>query len=229
MSSFFFVRRARYCSAIRSRVMRHFTVLSTWILFFVLIGFSGAVSSSAGLVFVANTDARWELFEYRTGQPPSRLVEEPSDVRAPAISVNSGLVAYITSDGSLWVSAIATRQRKKLASRFTNGQYGHPTWLNDDELAYTTYVVTPPTEDSDIYVYSFKQRKQRLLVKHTGSQDFPSVSRSGEQIAYMSSVTTLVSGFGATTTQQLWIASLRTGQRLVVSADGVVVVGPGGR
>jgi Tol biopolymer transport system component len=164
------------------------------------------------VVFAANPRGHWELFEYRPGQDPSRLTNDSLDSRTPALSPDSTRLAYTTSDGSLWVLTRASGALKLLAARFSNGQYGYPTWVDNDVLAYTTYVVTPPTEDSDIYAYSFKEGRQRALIKQTGPQDFAHVSASGGQIAYMASVATQMTGFGATITEQLWTASLRTGK-----------------
>jgi TolB protein len=87
-------------------------------------------------------------------------------------------------------------------------------------LSYTLYTITPPTEDSDIYAYSLREGKQRVVVRHTGSQDFPAVSPDGNKVAYMSSVTTTVVGLGTQITQQLWIADLRTGKAEQVTVGG---------
>jgi Tol biopolymer transport system component len=51
-----------------------------------------------------------------------------------------------------------------------------------------------------------------MLVNQTGPQDYPAVSPDGTQVAYMSSIATLVPGHGATITQQLWIVSLQLGK-----------------
>lgn len=169
------------------------------------------VTLQGTIVFVASPRGHWELFLYRHAVDAVSLTSEPIDVRSPAISPDSTRAAYITNDGSLWVVDLGSRARNQLGRRFDNGQYGFPTWVSNDVLGYTTYTVTPPTEDSDIYAYSFKDHKQRILVRHTGSQDFATASPSGNQLAYMSSITTVIAGFGATTTQQLWVASLRTG------------------
>lgn len=163
------------------------------------------------LVFAANPRGNWELFLHRSDQEPLKLTNEKLDSRAPALSPDSKQLAYTTSDGSLWVMSMTSGQARKLAARFSNGQYGYPTWVSNEMLAYTTYIVTPPTEDSDIYTYSFKDAKYRVLITQTGPQDFANASASGNQMAYMSSVATVVTGFGATITQQLWTSSLLTG------------------
>ncbi len=107
---------------------------------------------------------------------------------------------------------VSSKVASMAGARSANTSYGYPVWISDDLLAYTMYVVTPPSEDSDIYSYSFSENKQKALVTQSGSQDFASVSPGGDRIVYMSSTTTSVSGFGATITQQMWMASLRTGK-----------------
>ena len=172
-----------------------------------------AESAKNKLLFAANARGRWELFSYELGRVPIRLTADAHDARAPAVSPDAKRVSYVRSDGSLWILDLVSLAARKVLATFSNGngRYGFPTWINNDEFAYTTYVVTPPTEDSDIYVYSFKQGRQRVLVRQTGAQDLASVSPGGGSLAYVSSVTTVVTGFGSTITQQMWVASLRTG------------------
>jgi Tol biopolymer transport system component len=164
------------------------------------------------VIFAANRDGSWKLFLWRGGKEPIQLTYSPLDARTPSIAPDSSRVAYTTSDGGLWLLDLKSRANRKLADRFSNGQYGYPVWVSGDLLAYTIYVVTPPTEDSDIFVSSLHDDKQRVLVRQTGSQDYLSVSSEGTRVAYMSSVTTSVFGLGTTITQQLWTASLRTGK-----------------
>src|SRR5206468_1637571 len=61
-----------------------------------------------------------------------------------------------------------------------------------------------------------------LLVLQTGPQDYAAVSPNGDRIAYISSVATTLPGFGSTITQQLWIASLRTGAPALLIGDARV-------
>jgi Tol biopolymer transport system component len=164
------------------------------------------------MVFAANPDGHWALFIYKSAAEPRRLTTHAMDSRTPALSPDSRRLVYVTSDGSLWMLDVASAEPRKMAAPFSNGRYGFPTWLSRDVIAYTTYVVTPPTEDSDIYSYSFADVKQKRLIKQTGSQDFVSASGSGNWVAFMSSVTTEMADFGSTITQQLWTASLKTGK-----------------
>jgi len=143
---------------------------------------------------------------------PRAFTSQGGELRNPAFSQDSLKLAFIGSDGSLWCMNLSTMTEWKLGSRFASGSYGNPTWLASNELAYTLYSVIPPNEDSDIYSYSFGDGKQKALIRHTGSQDYPSASPSGDRLAYMSSVTTTVVGLGTTITQQLWVADLRTGK-----------------
>jgi TolB protein len=172
----------------------------------------GGIRLGADLIFVASAGGRWRLciWDGHT-EPRALMISQSSDVKAPARSPSSRKIAYLR-DGGLWLVDTKSESVRQLAARFPNGSYGSPTWINNDLLAYTLYTVTPPTEDSDIFVYSFIDGKQRMLVRHTGSQDYPNISADGNWITYMSSVTTTVAGFGTTITQQLWIASLRTGR-----------------
>jgi len=185
-----------------------------------VVGLLGAVgiSETAGqnavfkIVFGANLGEVSKLFLWNNRDSPHPLSSQSLDARSPSIAPDSSRISYTTSDGGLWLLDLKSKVSQNLANRFSNGSYGNPVWVDNDSLAYTIYTVTPPTEDSDIYVRSFKDGKQRILIRQTGSQDYASISSDGTRIAYMSSVTTSVGGFGATITQQLWIGSLRTGK-----------------
>ena len=174
--------------------------------------FSAESIPKGTLAFVANPSGNWELFIVSAGQTtPIQLTNTPLDERTPAISPDGMQIAYVTSDGSLWIMPLATKMAQQLAG--PPGHYGYPAWTKDGSgLVYTVYTFNPPNEDADLFLYSFKDKKQRLLLQQTGPQDFPALSPSGERLAYMSSVATLVPGFGATVTQQLWIASLKDGK-----------------
>jgi TolB protein len=173
----------------------------------------GQTTFQGTLVFAANPSGNWELFQWQAGRPPLQLTKSNLDVRGPSLSADRSRVAYTTSEGALWVMDIATKTATKLANNFKNGHYGYPTWLNDGSaLVYTIYNFNPPSEDGDIFIHSFKDGKQKVLVNQTGPQDYPAVSAAGDRLAYMSSLATLVPGFGATVTQQLWVVSLQTGK-----------------
>jgi len=195
--------------------MRALNRTSVVFLCVLLFATQGAKGDQAQLIFLsARTvigQSPWQLFEYRTdGGIPVQLTNHQTDSRSTAVSPNGRRLSYVTSDGALWVLD-RDGPEYKLAAPFKTGRYGFPSWIDNDKLAYSIYYVTPPTEDSDIYVYSFAEKRQRRLVAHTGSQDYVNASYSGDRIAYMSSVTTQLAGFGATITQQLWVASLKTG------------------
>jgi len=179
-----------------------------------------ASDTSGFLVFVANRGRNWHLFGWRVDGEPIQLTNSRPDIRMPALGPGTSPVAYTTGDGTLWLLDLPSRAPRKLGARFANGSYGSPNWINSDTLAYTLYTVTPPTEDSDIYAYSLTDGKQRALIRHTGSQDYPSASPAGDRLAYMSSVTTTVVGLGTNITQQLWIADLRTGRVEQVTGGG---------
>jgi TolB protein len=170
-------------------------------------------SFKGAFVFSANSSGNWDLFLYRAGQGPEKLTGSPLDERSPALSSDGKKLAYITSDGALWFMDLAMRATRKIGDKFEKGHYGYPTWTPDGKaLVYTVYTFNPPTEDGDIHTYSFADSKYRLLVNQTGPQDYPAVSPDGNRLAYMSSLATLVPGFGATVTQQLWVVSLTDGK-----------------
>lgn len=165
------------------------------------------------MVFSANVSGDWDLYLYRAGSAPEQLTRSAIDERAPALSPDGRRLAYITSDGALWLMELPSKAARKLAARFSNGHYGYPAWMPDGRsLVYTVYTFNPPREDSDLHTHSLDTGKYTLLVNQTGSQDYPAVSPDGSQLAYMSTLATLVPGFGATMTQQIWIVSLQTGK-----------------
>jgi TolB protein len=130
-------------------------------------------------------------------------------------------VAYSTSDGLLWLMPLAT----KAAAAFplTPGRYGYPAWLHDGSgLVFTSYKFTPGNEDADLFIFPFAEHKERALLTQTGPQDYPALAPEGKALAYVSSLATVLPGFGSALTQQLWIASLRNGKpsQLLVGSVG---------
>lgn len=164
------------------------------------------------LVFVANASGNWELYALRAGQSTAeRLTETPLDERAPALSPDGKRVAYATSDGSLWVMNLGDRAATRL--ELPAGTYGYPCWLRDGSgIVYTSYEYSPPGEDADLFVFRFATRASSLYLLQTGPQDYAALSPDGEHLAYVSSLATTIPGFGSNVTQQLWIASTRTGR-----------------
>ena len=191
-------RRAMYC------------LIALWMLHAGVA--SAGVLSKGTLVFVANVSGSWEMFLLRAGQAaPEQLTRTAIDVRAPALSPDGKHVVYATSDGSLWVLAFDTRKAIKLD--LPAGVYGYPCWLPDGEgIVYTSYEYAAAGEDADLFVYDFKTSTSRLFLSQTGPQDYASVSPDGDRVVYVASVATTIPGFGSTVTQQLWLASLRTGR-----------------
>ncbi len=165
------------------------------------------------MVFGANVNGDWDLYLYRAGRAPQQLTKSPIDERAPALSPDGNQLAYVTSDGALWLMNFPAKATRKVAAKFVNGHYGYPSWMPGAKgLVYTIYTFNPPREDGDIYQHSLEDGKYSLLVSQTGSQDYPAVSPDGSQLAYMSTLATMIPGFGATMTQQLWIVSLQSGK-----------------
>lgn len=170
-----------------------------------------AALAQGRLAFVANTSGNWDLFLLVAGQSaPTRLTETPVDERAPAISPDLNQIAYVTSDGSLWLMDVERKQTRQLGG--PPARYGYPAWTPDGKaLVYTSYTFGATGEDAELFSYSIADRKQRLLVQQTGPQDFPAISSSGDRVAYVSSIATLLPQMGSIVTQQLWVASLRDG------------------
>jgi TolB protein len=174
-----------------------------------------------GIAFVANVNGNWDLF-IMDGDSTNltQLTDTPIDERTPALSPNGEQVAYSTSDGAIWVMSLGSKSATRL--QLPGDRSGYPAWLSDGTgIIYTSYKVTPPTEDSDFFVYSFQEQNPKLFLMQTGPQDYPALSPSGDRLAYVSSLATLVPGFGSTVTQQLWVVSLLSGkpaQLLVGSA-----------
>jgi TolB protein len=170
------------------------------------------VPIKTGLVFVANVSGTWDLFiSAIDGSQTLRLSQTAVDELSPALSPDGSEVAYETSDGALWRMPLTTRHATKID--LPSGRYGHPAWLSDGSgLMFTSYVVHPPDEDSDFSVYNFKDGKMQLFLKQTGSQDYAAISPDGSKIAYMSAITTLISGMEGIVNQQLWVANLRDGK-----------------
>lgn len=168
--------------------------------------------TKGGIAFVANQTGNWELFVVQEdGSGLTQLTESDLDERAPAFSPDGKQLAFVTSDGALGVIVLGSQAKTPVA--LPAGRYGHPTWLRDGSgIVFTAYSVTPPTEDADFQVWSFADQKARPFLVQTGPQDYPALSPSGDQIAYISSIMTMVPGLGSSVTQQLWVTSLREGK-----------------
>ena len=164
------------------------------------------------LVFAAGISGNWDLFvSGPDGSGAIQLTHGAIDELSPAFSHDGSQGAYASSDGSLWAMTLATQEASKL--RLPPGRYAHPTWLADGSgIVYTSYVVTPPDEDSDFYVFIFKEGTQKLFLKQNGPQDYPAISPDGSKLAYMCAFATLIPGMEGIVNQQLWVADLRAGK-----------------
>ncbi len=169
-------------------------------------------SRKGGIAFVANVNGNWDLFIVNgDGKDLTQLTNTPIDERTPALSPNGEQVAYSTSDGAIWVMTLGNKSANRL--QLSGERNGYPAWLSDGSgIVYTSYKVTPPTEDADFFVYSFQEQNSKIFLTQTGPQDYPALSPSGDRLAYISSLATLIPGFGNTITQQLWVASLLDGK-----------------
>lgn len=180
-------------------------------LLFLVTEIHAAVLGHGTLVFVANASGNWDLYALRSGQDTAeQLTETTLDERAPAISPDGKRVAYATSDGALWVTTLNDHAATRL--ELPSGSYGYPCWLRDGSgIIYTSYEYSGAAEDADLFVYRFASRASSLYLLQTGPQDYAALSPDGEHIAYVSSLATTIPGFGSKVTQQIWVASTRTG------------------
>lgn len=169
-------------------------------------------ADTGSLVFGANLSGSWEIFSSNPcGSAVVQLTRTAIDQLSPAISSDGSRLAYAASDGTLWTMTLATQKAAKIP--LSPGRYGHPTWLHDGSgIVFTYYVVHPPDEDSDLYVYIFKEGKQKLFLKQNGPQDYPAISPDGSKLAYMCTFATLIPGMEGIINQQLWVADLRAGK-----------------
>jgi TolB protein len=163
-------------------------------------------------MFAASLSGNWELFvSIPDGSDVRQLTHTTIDQLSPAISPDGLRVVYATSDGALWTMTLVTHKAGKLP--LPPGRYAHPTWLPDGSgIVFTSYVVHPPDEDSDLYVYIFKEGKKKLFLKQNGPQDYPAISPDGNKLAYMCAFATLIPGMEGIINQQLWVADLRAGK-----------------
>lgn len=163
------------------------------------------------MAFAANVDSNWELFVMNgDGSELVRLTETSLDERSPAISPDGQQIAYSTSDGALWVMAIGTKAATPLP--LSPNRYGYPSWLGDGSgIVYTAYKFMPGSEDADFFVYSLKDQTAQPFLTQTGPQDYAALSPENNRMAYITSLATVLPGFGSRITQQLWIASFNDG------------------
>jgi Tol biopolymer transport system component len=212
------VKRVEIGCAAGSLALTVFALIACYFTF--TITSLAAAPSPGTLTFIGNLDGTWKLFSWDSKSAPRQLTSSSVDARTPSIAPDSSRVAYTTGDGALWLIDLKSNVTQQLGARFSKGSYGYPTWIDSTTLAYTLYTVTPPSEDSDIYSHSFVDGRQRASIRQTGSQDYARASPMGDRLAYMSSVSTTVVGIGTSITQQLWIASLRSGKVEQITVGG---------
>ena len=170
-------------------------------------------AAAGRLVFSASISGHWDLFVTSTdGTVRRQLTHTEADAYSPCVSPDGLRVAFATSDGGLWTTMMEFPDARRIST--IPGRYGHPTWLSDGSgIIFTSYRVDPPDkEESDFYVYRFKDGDQTLFLKQSGPQDYPSISPDGSRIAYVSLITTLIPGFEGIINQELWGADLHDGK-----------------
>ncbi len=171
---------------------------------------SVAAPPAPALVFAAKLDDNWDIFFFESGRL-ERLSKTPVDERGPSLSADRAKIAYSTSDGALWMLDRRSGVRMELGG--PPGHYGYPAWVpGKDEIVYTLYSFTPPSEDADFYRCVITPRNCSLFIRQTGPQDYIAFSPRGDRVAYVSSVATLLAQSFPFVSQQVWVMSLQSGQ-----------------
>lgn len=173
---------------------------------------SVSVAMSDQLIFAADPNGNWDLFRYSIADSSLvQLCDTLTDELSPGISSDGKHVVFVVSGN---VGEIDLDSQRVTILELGVGRYGHPSWLSDGSgIIFTAYTVRPPDdEDSDLYVYSFKDGERKLLLKQSGPQDYAAMSPDGGELAYVSMVTTLMPGFEGIINEELWMADLHDGK-----------------
>lgn len=177
-------------------------------------------ASWAAIVFSAYQDQRWfvcaqESLEFK---PHPVCSDRSEDQMAASLSRDSSLVAF--ENGRVEIVAARRDQGSNWVVSTTIQHGVRPTWhAGASNWLFARFVVTAEGEDSDIFEQSGE--RARLLVKHTGNQDYPHVSNDGTKLVYTSSQIISVRNGPVHAAQQLWMVDLLVAKpmRLDFEAD----------
>ena len=206
---------ATYIFAEGSRASRMLALFT----FVVALNVAGA---QAALVFSALKEGRWSVYwQEDIGKPPIALSRDSQfDQTSPAFGGDIHTVALEGSRSEVLIFERARVAESDWALDQTITNAVRPTWhAGIRGWMFARFTVTKEGEDSDLFTVLPKGSPE-LLVKHTGNQDYPSVSSDGSKLIYTSTQIVSVRGGAIDAYQQLWLVDFQRNRTSLVFSKG---------
>lgn len=155
------------------------------------------------------------------GGAPERLSSGGgTDQMAVRLSSNGAQIAFEAGGSEVQVFARHPGAKEGWSLIQTLSGAVRPAWQPaTKDWLFVRYAVSSAGEDSDICCRIPGRREPEVLVRHTGNQDYPSVSPDGTQVAYASGIVVGPRQGAVRVFQQLWILDLRSMQVRQVFLD----------
>jgi Tol biopolymer transport system component len=172
-----------------------------------------ASSLSGAVVFSALEEARWVLYyQAELNRKAERVWSADGvDQMSARLSADTRKIAFESGNDLTVVER--SESAKPFALDCTLKSAARPAWHPGTMgWFYARFTSSAAGEDSDLWLKDGRQQEPYCVVRHTGNQDYPSISSNGTQLAYTSAQVVSLRQGAVEVFQQLWVLDLVNGR-----------------
>jgi len=138
------------------------------------------------IVYSAPDNGFWQIWVYNltTGEDV-KLTESSQDKKNPVWSPDGKNILYRSGNGELFIIDVQSNFKKEILAKVK--YCADPKWVSEDKLLLTRYR-TDILDDSDIWLYSFKEEKPQVLVSDKSLQFQADLSADEKTLVYVSAL-----------------------------------------